>query len=258
MRMSTPQDLLKKLGLSDSEIDLYLAMLSRGAMQASELMKAVRGKRPTIYYALKQLLERGLVKNIATRGTHRFQAETPEKLLTMLAMREEELKSLREEIRGMLPSLSASQAPNEGLPVVTFYEGVNAMKQIVMETLYCRDRHIDSIAPKDNFFWQIGQTFSQKYIDERVANGITTRNLWEQPLKPEILTKSYAGRSEVRILPEKIHGKFRTTVFLYDDKVMYISSLKNAYVLLVQSPEHHEFMKAIYEVLWEVSVTHKR
>ena len=251
--MSSPKELLRKLQLSDSEIQLYLAMLSRGAMQANELVKATRGKRPTVYYALRQLLDRGLVKNIAGQGTKRFQAEPPDTLLTMLALRQEELKALADEVRTSLPDFNANKVSSEGVPSVTFYEGLDAMKQVVMETLYCKSRHIDSLAPRDNFFWQIGQTFSQKYIDERVSRKITTRNLWEQPLKPEILVRSYKGLSNVRILPPVMHGKFRSTVFIYDDKVMYISSLARSYVLLVQSQEHHELMKAMYEGLWESS-----
>jgi predicted DNA-binding transcriptional regulator len=254
--MSSPKDILKRLGLSDSEIVLYLTLLARGAMQASELVKTTHNKRPTVYYALRQLLERGLVSSIAGQGVQRFQAEPPRQLLTMLELRKEELNDLDKEVNLLLPAFATKHVPGDGLPSVTFYEGESAMKQIVMETLYCRSGHIDSIAPKDNFFWQVGQTFSQKYIDERNARRITTRNLWEQPLKPEILNKSYKGLSEVRILPSHMHGKFRSTVFLYDDKVMYISSLENAYVLLVQSQEQHELMKAMYDGLWETSRAH--
>lgn len=251
--MKTPKELLKNLGLSESEIILYLSILSKGALSASELVKATHGKRPTVYYALRQLLERGLVRQVAAQGAQRYQAEPPEKILTLLNLRQEELKSLCEEARESLPLFAVNTLPSEGVPVVTFYEGERAMKQVVMETLHAKSGHIDSLAPKDNFFWQVGQAFSQAYINERASRNITTRNLWEQPLKPEVLTRSYQGRSQVRILPSSMHDRFRTTMFLYDDKVMYISSLKNAYVLLVQSKEHHELQKAIYDGLWEVS-----
>lgn len=251
--MDTPKEFLANLGLSDSEIQLYLAMTSRGALRAAELVQITGGKRPTVYYALRQLLDRGLVRHLATQGAKRFQAEPPEKLLTLLDLRTEELRDLKERARDMLPRFAANKIAHEGLPSVNYFEGKQAMKQIVMETLYCKSKHIDTIAPKDNFFWQIGQTFSQRYINERVHRGITTRNLWEEPLKPELMLKSYKGLSEVRILPKIMYDKFRTTIFLYDDKVMYISSIENAYVLLVQSQEHHECLKAMYEGLWAAS-----
>lgn len=251
--MKHPHEVLQKLGLSQSEIDLYLAMLSQGALLASELMRLTNAKRPTVYYALRQLLARGLVCKVPIQGTQRFQAEPAEKLLVMLDLRQNELAELTEEVRNCLPELKKQAPTHDGVPAVSFFQGQQAMKQIIMETLYCKSRHIDSLAPRDNFFWQIGQAFSKKYVDQRVARNITTRNLWEQPLKPEIMVHSYKNVSQVRILPASLHDRFRTTIFLYDDKVMYISSLSSAYILLVQSREHHELVKAMYEGLWDVS-----
>lgn len=252
--MQKAKKILEKLGLSTSETELYLTMLAHGALEARELLRLTRAKRPTVYYALKQLENRGLIHAVpAASGKQRFQAEPPEHLLTMLQLREQEVHALLDEATAALPELRQTSPAREGIPAVSFYQGEQAMKQIVMETLYAKSRHMDCIAPHDNFFWQIGQTFSQRYIDERATRGITTRNLWEEPLKPEILTRSYQGRSQVRILPASMHNRFRTTIFLYDDKVMYISSVASGYVLLVQSKEHHETMKAMFDGLWESS-----
>lgn len=251
--MKNTREILKKIGLSKSEVDLYLAMLSQGALQPSELIRLTGDKRPTVYYALRQLEARGLVHKVPSHGLQRFQADPPEQLLSMLKLRQEELAAMMDEVEGCLPELKKNEPQHEGVPVVSFYQGEQAMKQVVLETLYCRSGHIDILTPKDNFFWQVGQTFSQKYIDERVARKITTRNLWEEPLRPEILTRSYQGLSEVRLLPKVMHGNFRSTLFLYDDKVMYISSLKGGTILLVQSKEHHELMQAMYDGLWVTS-----
>lgn len=248
--MDTNQKILKKLGLSEAEIRIYLSLLTHGSLTASELTRRSRSKRPTVYYAIRQLVERGLISKLGAVGVERFQAGSPDKLLTLLTLRQQEIAALEGEIKSIIPSLTPERAAQEGKPSVLFYEGEEAMKQIIMETLYCRDGHIDSIAPADNFFWQIGQSFSKPYIDARVQRRITTRNLWEKPLEPTVMLKAYSGLSEVAILPKEMHGKFRTTVFMYDDVVMYISSLHSGYVLLVRSKEHRELMKAMYEALW--------
>jgi len=251
--MENSQNVLKELGLSDAEIKIYLALNARGALTASELTKAAHLKRPTAYYALRSLKERGLIKAGNAPGVERFQAEPPQHLEAVVAVREKELQNLAEEVRQVIPELAKGKTTETGLPAVSFYEGEDAMKQAVMETVYCRGRHIDSIAPSDNFFWQVGQKFSAGYINERVSRKITTRNLWEQPLTPEIMTRSYKGISQVRILPRQMIGKFKSTVFLYDDCVMYISSKGSGYVLVVKSIEHFQMMKAIYDTLWSVS-----
>lgn len=252
--MPNTEQILSKLGLSASEQELYLTMSMQGALTASELMKATHMKRPTLYYALKQLEDRGLVhKVVAALGVTRFQAEPPEMLVTLLELKQEEMKSLIRDVSAWIPELKKRTELHVGLPAISFYEGEQNMKLAIMETLYGRSRHIDSLAPNDNFFWQAGQAFSQKYIDQRTSRNITTRNLWEQQLKPEIMLKSYKGLSQVKLLPKTMHGKFRTTMFLYDDSVMYIASKKSGYVLVVKSREHYEMMKALYDTLWEIS-----
>ena len=252
--MADAQAILKKLGLSDSEINIYLALATGGSMSASELTRATQTKRPTAYYALRQLLDRGLVHKSGNPGVERFQAEKPEQLLRMITLREQELKSLEKEVQSILPSLKKSSGPGEGLPAVSFYEGVRAMKQIIMETVYCRSGRIDYLTPHDNFFWQVEQAFSANYVQDRARRRIKTRHLWEQPLDKKVVRQSYAEeQSEIRLLPESMKGRFRSTVLLYDDKVMYVSSKKSGYVLLVKSIEHHELMKAIYDQLWETS-----
>jgi hypothetical protein len=40
---------------------------------------------------------------------------------------------------------------------------------------------------------------------------------------------------------------------MYDDQVLYISSLASGYALLVKSAEHVEMMHALYGVLWDSS-----
>lgn len=251
--MENPKNILKSLGLSDAEIKIYLALTSRGALTANELTKVAHLKRPTAYYALNSLKRHGLVKTGTAPGVERFQAEPPQRLEAVVAVREKELAALADEVRGIIPELAKGKSVESGLPAVSFYEGEEAMKQAIMETLYCRNRHIDSLTPADNFFWQVGQSFSGGYIDERVNRKITTRNLWEASLSPEIMARSYEGISEVRLLPKAMIGKFKSAIFLYDDCVMYISSKESNYVLVVKSVEHHELMKAIYDTIWSTA-----
>lgn len=241
--------LLTKLGLSDTEATIYLTLLAYGALTAQETLVRIGGKRPTVYYALRQLVNRGLVRSVAAHGTHRFQAATPDALVSLVGMKRQELEGLNQELSEQLSSFPIAQGTTLK-PIVTFVEGVAAMKQAVMDTLYTRSKHIDIITPKDNFFWQVGPTFSPAYIDERVRRKITTRNLWEEPLKPEILARSYQGLSTIRILPKIMHGMFASTVFMFDQTVMYISSLKAANILRVDSEEHTNLMCTMFEGLW--------
>ncbi len=247
------REVLLHLGLSDSEVQLYLMLVERGALTPRELTTLTKAKRPTVYYALRQLLDRGLITKQMAQGTERFQAEAPEALSAMVKIRQQELAALADEVTALIPALKKNNIAHEGAPGVLYYQGEDAMKRAIMDTLYCKSGHIDSIAPHDNFFWQVGQAFSASYVAERVGRRITTRHLWEKELEPKILANSYKGLAEVRLLPKEMIGHFRTTVFLYDQEVMYISSRDTGFVLVVKSREHFELMQAMFNSLWAVS-----
>ena len=122
-----PLHILRKLGLSDSEVQLFLLLHEHGGLTAAELVKLSHGKRPTVYYALRQLIERGLVHKTGSAAVERFQAEAPEKLLTILKFRRHEIDALENEVQQVVNVLGKSKLPHEGLPKVSFYEGDSAM-----------------------------------------------------------------------------------------------------------------------------------
>lgn len=238
---------LTQLGLTEAEIDVYLA-LCNGAKRAQDIVRISRRARPTVYYALTSLENRGLISK-SGKDSVNFQLEPPNKLKLMLQTKQNELSSLEADLEDLIPTLQQNST-NKEVPIVSFYEGTQAIKILVSEALYCKGKHIDTIVPESNFFHDLGADFVREHISLRQRFGITTRGLWQHESRPEIIAKYYSGLSEIRILPKSMHGKFKTTIFLYDDTVLYISSLKNSNCLQIRSKEHFATMQALYNVAW--------
>ncbi len=253
--MQNPQKTLEKLGLTESEIRVYLSLVS-GAKNIRDILKTSQLKRPTAYYAINSLRKRGLVTKPVEENTMIFTLEPYERLETLVEEKSRDIVALSKEIDQLIPSFTRKNANKDQKPLVSFYEGIEAVKTIVMETLYCKSKLHLSIAPQDNFFWQVGAEFVKTYVEERTRRNIETRNLWEKRIDPEVYEQYYREYSNVRILPPVMLGKFATTIFLYDDKTLYISSLTNAYCVLIQSQEHKDMMTAIFEGLWSASEKH--
>jgi sugar-specific transcriptional regulator TrmB len=253
--MQEPRTHLLSLGLSDSEVTTYLAMIS-GARTARDLGKVTQLKRPTVYYALSCLEKRGLVSKSGLEGDKRFSLEPLERLTTIAEEKARESVKLNENIQALIATLATDNSSVNQRPLVSFFEGVEAVQHVIMEILYCHNKEIYSVVPNHNFFWQIGPDFVQTYIEERKSRAIKTKNLWEKPIDSQLIQQYYKGFSEVRILPSVMKGKFATTVFLYDDKTLYISSMQNAYCVLIRSQEHHDTMRAWFDGLWSSSKPH--
>lgn len=255
--MSNPELQLKRLGLTESEITVYLRM-SVGALNARDLMKTTKMKRPTIYYALNSLEKRGLVHKSGKENDATFVLAPYERLIAIAKEKEDEAMTLTESIGELIPTLAKSKNSKMEKPQVSFYEGLDAVKHVVMDAMYTKNKHIDIIAPQYNFFWGVGEEFLIKYISERRQRNITTRNMWEAEVVRDDFEDYYGTMSEIKILPEVMKGKFKTTIFLFDDKTLYVSSYENPYAILVTSLEHNETMSALFDGLWITAKNHKK
>lgn len=253
MKLVKPYALLEKLGLSKAEIEVYLAMVS-GSESVREIIKTTGHKRPTVYYVLQQLATYGLVtKSESSRGA-KFHVEPVSRLETIAQQQLDEARATKLALVDLVPMLEKHSHKKEK-PSVAFFEGKQAVQNIIMESLYCKSKTIHSIAPQTNYFWQVGQTFVEKYVEQRHERKIKTYHLWEEPITRKLYDRYYRDYAHVRLLPQQ-SKTFTTTIFMFDDIVQYISSAENNYCLVVRSREHYETMRALYDALWLNSTPH--
>ena len=248
--MIQPRAFLSKLELSDAEIDVYLALL-KGAQAARDIVATTGRSRPTVYYALSALEKRGLLSKTGLMEDQRIRVEPPKRLKTIIQQKQNEVESLQVEVEDFLGQYKAPSRADKH-PSVSFYEGVSAVRNVIMETVYTHSRKIDTLVPAHNFFWQLGPEFVEKYVELRHTLGVKPRNLWATKIDQGVIDKYY-DKADIRMLPGGLGERFRSTIFMYDDQVLYISSLASGYALLVKSAEHVEMMHALYGVLWDSS-----
>jgi hypothetical protein len=120
-------------------------------------------------------------------------------------------------------------------------------------SLYGKGKTIRTIVPANNFFHQIGKDFIEEYVNEKIKRGIKTRALWEDIPNKNIIKSYYTG-SEIKQMPVDMHNNFETTIFIYDDKTLYIGPKKENHAILIQSKDHAKMMNALFESVWQKGV----
>lgn len=253
--MQQLEEQLRTLGLTQTEAKLYLAGLSKKATSAQELARATKAKRPTVYHALETLIEKGLVSKTGTEARRLFQMTSPERLQHLLDQKMDQIKLQKTNLDTLLPLLMQHQgaAGSEQVRVMQ-YEGIEGIKIVVEEALYCKSRSWDIIAPPKNFFSDFDKTYSKYYLETRKARGITSRSLWEQKEAPtQRMTPELIRERNPRYLPAALSGRFESVMILFDDKVAMITSLGVMSAVLIQSKEVHALMATMFEGLWMIS-----
>lgn len=251
--MNTIETLLTQIGLTDTEIDIYRTGLPFSSITVSELAKRTNIQRTTLYHALSTLEQKGLVSKKGMSGKLAFSMSKPDHLKSIVEQKISSLEKKKKALDTIIPLLAQHIHRTDEKTIVSQYDGIEGMKSVVMEALYCLSRQWDIIAPGKNFFSEFDTAYAKKFMETRLRNGIITRSLWEHDPSRKLLTQEEIRRRNPRFLPQVMHGKFKSVIILFDDKVAMISSLDEMTAILIQSKEINATISALFEGLWSAS-----
>jgi len=243
--------IFKKLGLSDKEMAIYLALLENGASSVRNLAILTKLNRGTTYDILKKLQESGLVSFFHKNTKQNFVAEDPERILKLLSDREQDLKKAEEKIKNLIPELRSLQEKGGGKPTTKFYEGKVGVKFILDDVLLSikkqgdKNYYVYSAAGVREDVYSAYPDFNKKRIKNNIkANTISlsegggTYGLDERKwLKTE---KSSAGNM--------------TYILIYADKCAFISrdSHDNPVGVIIENKMIYETQKILFLQMWKL------
>ncbi|MDP2709439.1 MAG: helix-turn-helix domain-containing protein [bacterium] len=244
--------IFKKLGLSDKDTSVYLALLEHGASSVRDLAAAANLNRGTAYDILKKLQDLGLVSFFHQDTKQQFVAEDPDKILKLLVMREDELKKAEEKIKALIPELKSLQEKGGGKPVTKFYEGKPGIKFILDDILssikevVIREYYVYSAAGVREDVYGAYPDFNKK----RIKNNIKAKTI--------SLSEggSTYGLDERKWLPSTSSGQvdMMTYILIYADKCVFISrdSRDNPVGVIIENKMIYETQKTLFLQMWKL------
>lgn len=238
--------ILEQIGLSPAETSVYISLLD-GQRSVQEVMRMTGEKRPTVYYSLNSLEKRGLVSKTGKEYGNKFQVESTDKLIELVDTGIRKQNELLEKVKRLKDYYPRNKAG--GKILVSYSDSTEAITSAIFYSLYGKSKLIRSIVPADNFFQEMGEEFKEEYVKEKTKRNIQTKAIWEDIPSKKVIEKYYSN-SEIRQLPVDMHNSFETTIFIYDDKTLYIAPKKENYAVLIQSKEHAKMMNSIFDNVW--------
>ena len=239
--MKTHQ-LLQKLGFSENEIKVYLAALECGVSSAQNIAKVAEVKRTTAYSVLAYLINRGILGKTKIKDKIRFVPEPPQRLLLLI-------KEMEEGIKDSLPELEAIYNKNEVKPKVTFYEGIEGIKNVFEDTLREKPSEI-LMWLTDDYFKDLRQ-YSSDYIKERVKLNMHAKriapqgSIWQRRNK----VNDKQELSETLIVPKEMLN-IEIEVNVYNNKLAFMNFAEKM-AIIIESKPIADAMRQAYELSWK-------
>lgn len=142
---------LKKFGFTDTEVDVYQAILRKGKTTPARVAADTGIKRPTVYAALKTLIEKGVVSEDLAGPTKYVLAESVDKAFEGIVRKEKRLAKekelLAEEIVNEVSSLVTGKSYS--VPKIKFIEGRQVEEYMKNQS----EKWTQSVLNRKTYFW---------------------------------------------------------------------------------------------------------
>lgn len=246
---TTKPDALGQLGLDSRQVSVYRALHKLGPASIRDIAKESGTNRGSTYETLKKLVTMGLVSYLPKGRRRVFQAEDPERLLTLGASRQQALSQALEDIRNdIIPALKQSR-PEFSPGNVRFYEGDDGVELVLRDILDCTTRSGDksySVISTKTLREHLYRPFPN-FTRTRVQRGIAVR----------VIAVGEGGDdaelAERKWLPAAA-GTDASYIAIYPPKVAMITLAGSNYpvVVIIDSAAIASTQQLMFDTLWQL------
>ena len=238
--------LLQEAGFSAKEVQVYLSALKLGKASVLAMAKDTKINRSTLYLVTKALLAKGFLTEVWQHKKRAFAAENPEHILDAIKTRQSAFKKA-------LPELNMLFRSNEREPRVKFYEGVEGIKAMYMDTLEAKGPILVYGSITD--MWDVvSKEWKKSYVEERVKHKILNKCIIPDTQETrDYIRNDKAEWRETRLVPHERYN-FTNEINIYNDKVA-IFSFREKIGVIIESHEIADTQRNIFALAW-VGVMH--
>jgi len=232
---------LKKLGLREKEVRMYLAGLELGLTSIRELAERAGVTRPTAYQIISALKKRGLFVETKEAKRSGFAAQPPETILGILRTEERALAEREREFLRIIGLLESRYALNQN-GGARRYHGEEAMKALKERVVTAPAKTVSIIASnhsKERRRWL-------KELRSRMGSIVVRELSYHPPVKK---SEQNGIRYEWKENPIK---KNLSELWIMPDRVIVIAEKREEGYLL-ENPVLISLVAAFFEALWHRS-----
>ena len=164
------KEILRNIGLTKSEINLYLTNLKIGPASAIQLGQNAGVTRQMVYTLIPDLLQKGLMKHIREEEKSLYQAVSPEAL-------KDRVQKIEKDINQIIPVLKSHQAEYSAVPMITVYENPIAMREWYrnfMKRAKKDDELLIWSTGKLSYWYGLDPEFYEKYLEFSEKTGVNS------------------------------------------------------------------------------------
>jgi sugar-specific transcriptional regulator TrmB len=238
---------LLQLDLTEKEIFVYLALLEDGAMAIQNISRATGINRVSVYSAIDELKDKGLVAETRKGKKKLFVAENPETLNLILTAKKNRLLQQENILANIiLPSLQAINVNEEKKPQIKFFEGADGINKIFDEYIL-KAREVINCGSYETATKVVSVEFEKEYLEEVKKKGLFYRMILEDTPLNHKFAEIGKGIAHTKFLPADT--KISADIVVFGNSLALISYDKKT-ATLIEDKSIAEAIKMYLDFMW--------
>ncbi len=238
------KEVLREIGLTEYETEIYLALLKNGQISAYELAEKTGLYRQAVYDVINRLIEKGYVSSVKEGKAQLYKATDPQIVLEYLNEKTENFKEI-------LPSLKQLDTQAKSPLMVETYKGKNTVRIALRDII----NNLRNSSKKEVLCTAVDEYLPlEKY--ELIVNQYE-RDLLHYKIKERVIIKEKTkgifkkGTSKYKKIPEKFFNE--NPIQIYADNVQIIVWGNPDYLIIIRNKGVAEAYRKQFELLWKTA-----
>jgi len=237
----TKEYLLKEIGLTNTEIKVYLKLLDLDSPTTGELSKETDIFSKNTYDALAKLTKKGLVTHSVKDGVKCWQCTSPERIKSMI---EEKLDIANE----LLPQLQRKFEQKNNERRVEVYDGKGGIKAL-HNLILKEEKTVYNIGATNKFFEYL-EFYAPQFIRIGSQRQMKAKFIYNSDVKiPKEFQKN--KNFEYRYLPKNFQTA--TQILLFGDYSCILIWSTDPMAILIKNKEITKGFMQYFNFLWDIS-----
>jgi sugar-specific transcriptional regulator TrmB len=238
---------LLKIGLTEGEAKVYLALSEIGSSTVGPIVKKARVAYSNVYDILQRLMEKGVVSVIIKNKTRYFQAASPSNLMDYLDKKEDKISKQKKALEKTIPELEKLQKikPQQEAEVFLGTKGLKAAYGKLMSGAQANDENLFFYVHEDEYS-KASDLFYLSITD--MIKHVPTRGITNESYRKSKFMKK-AKWIELRTVDFPVPGHIETC----GNKVLLISWKKPMTATLIHSQNIAENIRNYFNSVWKIA-----
>lgn len=244
------EETLLDIGLTKSEIAVYIALLDLGSSTTGPIVKKAGIASGKAYLILDKLSAKGLVTYSIHSGTKKYQAKDPERLLDYLRELQEDLREKEKKLKEAVKTLKSKYEEKKHSPVAEVYEGIKGFKTF--------HKFMIDETKKGNTIYVMGppreanekyNAFFLEWNKKRVKKGVYLKILYSHDGRDFGKQRKKLKYTQVRYMKKELETPAWVDVF--EDYVVTVNVHATPVCFLIKNKESVESYKKYFDLMWK-------